>query len=143
MSNEFKVWFTVKRVRAIFVCYLLLGGLLFASCLDLYDKGEYIGKLIQSYSFSGLFILLLFFVFWLIDQLETIQEITMSKEEETQEFMLKLADARINKLVEEVERLTKELEEEKAIVKGLQDYANQIDDFEIAILDAKDKRKKH
>ena len=67
----------------------------------------------------------------------------MSKEEATQEFMLKMADARINKLVDEVERLTKELAEEKAIVKGLQDYANQIDDFEIAILDAKDKRKKH
>ena len=64
----------------------------------------------------------------------------MSKEEETQEFMLKLADARINKLVEEVERLTKELAEEKAIVKALQDHANEMDDFEIKILDAKDKR---
>ena len=67
----------------------------------------------------------------------------MSKEEETQEFMLKLADARINKLVEEVERLTKELAEEKAIVKALQDHVNEIDDFEAAILDALDKRKKH
>lgn len=64
----------------------------------------------------------------------------MSKEEETQEFMLKLADARINKLVDEVARLTKELEEEKTIVKALQDYANEMDDFEIKILEAKDKR---
>lgn len=71
----------------------------------------------------------------------------MSKEEATQEFMLKLADARINKLVDknkaledEVVRLTKELAEEKAIVKGLQDHVNEIDDFEIKILEAKDKR---
>ncbi|NRA79361.1 MAG: hypothetical protein HRU18_14225 [Pseudoalteromonas sp.] len=67
----------------------------------------------------------------------------MSKEEATQEFMLKLADARINKLVDEVARLTKELAEEKAVTKAFQDHVNEIDDFEIAYLDTLDKRKKH
>lgn len=74
----------------------------------------------------------------------------MNKKEETQEFMLKLADARINKLVDknkelegEVEWLTESLAEERAVVKALQDHVNEIDDFEIIYLDAMDKRKKH
>ena len=78
----------------------------------------------------------------------------MSKEEATQEFMIKFADERVNIEVDRNKFLSNELAKanayikvlednlakEKAIVKGLQDYANQIDDFEIAILDAKDKR---
>ena len=64
----------------------------------------------------------------------------MTSKETTQEFILKLADARIAKLVDDNKRLTVELEAEKAIVKAMQDHVNEIDDFEIAILEAKDKR---
>lgn len=66
----------------------------------------------------------------------------MSKEE-AEDPALKYCDARINKLVDEVARLTKELAEEKAVTKAFQDHVNEIDDFEIAYLDTLDKRKKH
>ncbi len=78
----------------------------------------------------------------------------MSKEEETQEFMLKFFDARMDIEVDRnkeladklakanayIKLLEDKLEEERAIVKGLQDHANEIDDFEIAVIDALDKR---
>ncbi len=81
----------------------------------------------------------------------------MSKEEATQEFMLKFADERLNieidrnkvladelaKANAHIKLLEDKLAEERAIVKGLQDYVNEVDDFELAILDALDKRKKH
>ena len=81
----------------------------------------------------------------------------MSKEEATQEFMIRFGDERINieidrnkalsdklaKANAHIKVLTDKLAEENAIVKALQDHVNEIDDFESAILDALDKRKKH
>jgi uncharacterized coiled-coil protein SlyX len=63
-----------------------------------------------------------------------------TKEIETLNFMVEFQDARIAKLVDDNKRLTVELEAEKARVKAMQDHVNEIDDFEIAVLDAKDKR---
>lgn len=64
----------------------------------------------------------------------------MKKEIETLNFVVEFQDARIAKLVDENKRLTVELEIEKARVKAMQDHVNEIDDFEIAILDALDNR---
>lgn len=71
----------------------------------------------------------------------------MTSKETTQDFILQVADARINKEVDknkaltlEVERLTEALEAEKAILKAYQDHVNAVDDFEIAVIDALDKR---
>ena len=57
----------------------------------------------------------------------------MKKEIETLNFMVEFQDARIKKLVDELKRLTVELETEKARVKAMQVHVNEIDDFEIAI----------
>jgi hypothetical protein len=64
----------------------------------------------------------------------------MTSKETTQDFMLHLADARIKKLVDLNRKLTVELEDEKAILKAYQDHVNEVDDFEIAVLAALDKR---
>ena len=71
----------------------------------------------------------------------------MTSKETTQDFILQVADARINKEVDknkaltlEVERLTEALEAEKAILKAYQDHVTAVDDFEIAVIDALDKR---
>ena len=64
----------------------------------------------------------------------------MTSKKTTQGFMLHLADARIKKLVDLNKKLTIELEAEKATLKAYQDHVNEIDDFEIAVLDALDKR---
>ena len=47
--------------------------------------------------------------------------------------LLEFADARIDKLVNE-------LKEERLIVEAMQEYVNAVDDYEIAIIDALDKR---
>tara|TARA_R110002124_G_scaffold116164_1_gene272444 strand:- start:613 stop:798 length:186 start_codon:yes stop_codon:yes gene_type:complete len=57
----------------------------------------------------------------------------IDKEIETLTLLLKLADARIDKLVNE-------LKEERLIVEAMQEYVNAVDDYEIAIIDALDKR---
>ena len=81
----------------------------------------------------------------------------MSKEEATQEFMIRFGDERINieidrnkvladelaKANAHIKLLEDKLTEEKAVTKAFQDHVNEIDDFEIAYLDALDKRKKH
>jgi hypothetical protein len=71
----------------------------------------------------------------------------MITKETTQDFALQVADARINKeadknkaLTLEVERLTEALEVERVTLKSYQDHVNAVDDFEIAIIDALDKR---
>jgi hypothetical protein len=57
----------------------------------------------------------------------------IDKDIETLTLLLKLADARIDKLVNE-------LKEERLIVEAMQEYVNAVDDYEIAIIDALDKR---
>ena len=47
--------------------------------------------------------------------------------------LLEFADARIDKLVNE-------LKEARLIVEAMQEYVNAVDDYEIAIIDALDKR---
>ena len=64
----------------------------------------------------------------------------MTSKEITQDLMLQVADARIKKLVDLNKKLTIELETEKATLKAYQDHVNEIDDFEIAVIDALDKR---
>ena len=59
--------------------------------------------------------------------------IDKDKEIETLTLLLKLADARIDKLVSE-------LKEERLIVEAMQEYVNAVDDYEIVIIDALDKR---
>tara|TARA_R110000764_G_scaffold30687_1_gene70952 strand:+ start:18779 stop:19006 length:228 start_codon:yes stop_codon:yes gene_type:complete len=70
-----------------------------------------------------------------------------SKEIETLNLMLQVADARIKNLVDlndgltlEVERLTEALKAEKATLKAYQDHVNAVDDFEIAVIDTQHKR---
>lgn len=70
-----------------------------------------------------------------------------SKLVETQELMIQLGDDMRKKLVDdnkaltlEVIRLTEALETEKATLKAYQDHVNEIDDFEIAVIDTLDKR---
>jgi hypothetical protein len=58
--------------------------------------------------------------------------IDKDKEIETLTLLLEFADARIDKLVNE-------LKEERLIVEAMQDYVNAADDYEIAIIDALDK----
>ena len=55
------------------------------------------------------------------------------KEIEALITLLEFADARIDKLVNE-------LKEERLIVEAMQEYVNAVDDYEIAIIDALDKR---
>ena len=55
------------------------------------------------------------------------------KEMEALITLLEFADARIDKLVNE-------LKEERLIVEAMQEYVNAVDDYEIAIIDALDKR---
>ena len=55
------------------------------------------------------------------------------KEIEALTTLLEFADARIDKLVNE-------LKEERLIVEAMQEYVNAVDDYEIAIIDALDKR---
>jgi len=55
------------------------------------------------------------------------------KEIEALITLLEFADARIDKLVSE-------LKEERLIVEAMQEYVNAVDDYEIAIIDALDKR---
>tara|TARA_R110000772_G_scaffold248418_1_gene362448 strand:+ start:168 stop:359 length:192 start_codon:yes stop_codon:yes gene_type:complete len=55
------------------------------------------------------------------------------KEMEALTTLLEFADARIDKLVSE-------LKEERLIVEAMQEYVNAVDDYEIAIIDALDKR---
>ena len=55
------------------------------------------------------------------------------KDIDTLTLLLKLADARIDKLVNE-------LKEERLIVEAMQEYVNAVDDYEVAIIDALDKR---
>ena len=55
------------------------------------------------------------------------------KDIETLTLLLEFADARIDKLVNE-------LKEERLIVEAMQEYVNAVDDYEIAIIDALDKR---
>ncbi|MFT5450837.1 MAG: hypothetical protein ACI9N9_000317 [Enterobacterales bacterium] len=71
----------------------------------------------------------------------------MTSKETTQDFMLQFQDARIKNLVDlnnsltlEIEILTEALEIEKATLKAYQDHVNAVDDFEIAVIDALDKR---
>jgi hypothetical protein len=59
--------------------------------------------------------------------------IDKDKDIDTLTLLLKLADARIDKLVNE-------LKEERLIVEAMQEYVNAVDDYEIAIIDALDKR---
>ena len=59
--------------------------------------------------------------------------IDKDKEIETLTLLLEFADARIDKLVNE-------LKEERLIVEAMQEYVNAVDDYEIAIIDALDKR---
>ena len=59
--------------------------------------------------------------------------IDKDKDIKTLTLLLKLADARIDKLVDE-------LKEERLIVEAMQEYVNAVDDYEIAIIDALDKR---
>jgi nitrogen fixation/metabolism regulation signal transduction histidine kinase len=49
-------------------------------------------------------------------------------------------DDEIEFLNAQLDYMAKELRKEKARVKAMQDHVNEIDDFEIAILDAKDRR---
>ena len=49
-------------------------------------------------------------------------------------------DDEIELLNAQLDYMAKELKKEKAIVKAMQDHVNEINDFEIAILDAKDNR---
>ena len=49
-------------------------------------------------------------------------------------------DIEIEFLNAQLDYMAKELRKEKAILKAYQDHINEIDDFEIAILDAKDNR---
>ena len=59
--------------------------------------------------------------------------IDKDKEIEALITLLEFADARIDKLVSE-------LKEERLIVEAMQEYVNAVDDYEIAIIDALDKR---
>ena len=59
--------------------------------------------------------------------------IDKDKEIEALTTLLEFADARIDKLVNE-------LKEERLIVEAMQEYVNAVDDYEIAIIDALDKR---
>ena len=59
--------------------------------------------------------------------------IDKDKEIEALITLLEFADARIDRLVNE-------LKEERLIVEAMQEYVNAVDDYEIAIIDALDKR---
>ena len=49
-------------------------------------------------------------------------------------------DIEIEFLNAQLDYLTKQLKEERLIVEAMQEYVNAVDDYEIAIIDALDKR---
>tara|TARA_R110000803_G_scaffold176264_1_gene238728 strand:+ start:1205 stop:1387 length:183 start_codon:yes stop_codon:yes gene_type:complete len=49
-------------------------------------------------------------------------------------------DIEIEFLTAQLDYVTKQLKEERLIVEAMQEYVNSVDDYEIAIIDALDKR---
>ena len=64
----------------------------------------------------------------------------MTSKKATLDFMIAHLETRVEWFVDKCAKLQVLLEAEKAIVKALQDHVNEIDDFEIAALAAKDNR---